>query len=135
MNTLVSCLYGSSGSWQPEILSFDPPLTPVRLPLPEDDFLFPPLLDGERAFCPSRPHGLVAFALATGEELWRFPTKPGWGACLLHEQQLLVVPKPGVLSVLDPPSGAQLDSQPVGELPLDYNVLPAGPTILPLRKR
>jgi outer membrane protein assembly factor BamB len=134
MNTFVPCQYGSSGRWQPEVVSFDAPLRPVRLPLPEDDFLFPPLLDGERAFCPSRPHGLVAFALATGEELWRFPTKRGWGACLLHEQQLLVVPRPGVLVVLDPASGAQLDSQPVGELTLDYSVLAGGRIISPLSK-
>jgi putative pyrroloquinoline-quinone binding quinoprotein len=132
MSSRVSCLYGSAGRWQPETVALDLPLILARPPMPGDDFLSPPILDGERAFCVSRPQGIVALRLANGKEVWRLPTQPAWGSCQLDGQRLLAVPRPGVLVVLDPITGAQLDSQSVGELTLDFSVVTNGRIISPM---
>lgn len=132
MSTPIRAMYGSPGRWLPDPIVLDPPLKPMRLPDAAVDILRPPLLYEGIAFCVSRPYGLLALDSCSLDVLWNLPTEPAWGACLLHADGLLVVPRPGVLVVLDPRTGVERESQSSGDVTLEYSVISQGHIVTPL---
>lgn len=120
MSAFVPCPYGSVGRWTPQEVRLKPPVKVIWSAPKADDHVVPPILGYDLAFCVSRRRGLIALRAATGEEVWRLETERAWGSCQLYDDRLLTTPRPGVLAVLDPTTGAQKDTFSVADLSL-YN--------------
>ena len=132
MSGRVACAYASPGRWQPCATELKPPLVPAWSPPSAEDLVDAPILGGGLAFCVSRPHGLVAVDVRTGEHVWRLEAERAWGSCQLSGDRLLATPRPGRLAVLDPASGAERQSYAVHGILLQYGVVVDDRVVSPL---
>lgn len=133
MSAYIPCAYGSVGRWNPQSVRLAPPIAAIRSSSDEDDYVGSPILGYDLAFCVSRPRGLLALHAATGAEVWRLKTERAWGSCQLYGEHLLTTPRPGVLAVIDPASGSQVDIFGVDDLSLYNGVAVDGRIVSPLK--